>query len=160
MINAVSDARAAGPDHTWTLAVPDEPVSAVGDRHRLHQVVANLLANARTHTPPGTRVETGIAVRDGQAVLTVVDDGPGIPDGVKDQVFERFTRAEVSRVRTIRGDQRASTGLGLAIVAAVVDAHQGAVSVQSRPGRTEFSVWLPLAANTHTGPGPDMLAPA
>ena len=160
MINAVSDARAAGPDHTWTLAVPDEPVTAVGDRHRLHQVVANLLANARTHTPPGTRVETGIAVRDGQAVLTVVDDGPGIPDGVKDQVFERFTRAEVSRVRTIRGDQGASTGLGLAIVAAVVDAHQGTVSVLSEPGRTEFSVRLPLAASAHTGPGPDMLAPA
>jgi two-component system OmpR family sensor kinase len=160
VINAVSDARAAGPDHTWTLAVPDEPVSAVGDRHRLHQVVANLLANARTHTPAGTRVETGIAVHDGQVVLTVVDDGSGIPDGIKDQVFERFTRAEVSRVRTIRGGQGASTGLGLAIVAAVVDAHQGTVSVLSQPGRTEFSVRLPLAASTHTGPGPDMLAPA
>jgi two-component system OmpR family sensor kinase len=160
VINAVSDARAAGPDHTWTLAVPDEPVSAVGDRHRLHQVVANLLANARTHTPTGTRVETGIAVRDDQVVLTVVDDGPGIPAGIKDQVFERFTRAEVSRVRTIRGDQGASTGLGLAIVAAVVDAHQGEVSVLSRPGRTEFSVRLPLAASAHTGPGPDMRAPA
>jgi two-component system, OmpR family, sensor kinase len=159
VINAVSDARAAGPDHTWTLAVPDEPVSAIGDRHRLHQVVANLLANARTHTPAGTRVETGITVRDDQVILTVIDDGPGIPEGIKEQVFERFTRAEVSRVRTIRGDDGASTGLGLAIVAAVVEAHQGKVSVLSQPGRTEFSVRLPLAASTHIGPGPDMLAP-
>ena len=59
MINAVNDARAAGPDHVWQLALPEEPVLALGDRHRLHQVVANLLANARTHTPAGTRVELG-----------------------------------------------------------------------------------------------------
>jgi two-component system, OmpR family, sensor kinase len=160
VINAVSDARAAGPDHTWSLALPDEPVSAIGDRHRLHQVVANLLANARTHTPPGTRVETGIATDDGQVVLTVTDDGPGIPFAIKDQVFERFTRAEASRARTSGGGRGASTGLGLAIVAAVVEAHQGQVGVLSRPGYTRFSIRLPLAASTHTGPGPDMLAPA
>ena len=56
VMNAVSDARAAGPDHTWRLSVPPDPVVAMGDRHRLHQVMANLLANARTHTPPGTLV--------------------------------------------------------------------------------------------------------
>ena len=86
-LNAVSDARAAGPDHVWTLSLPDEPIEALGDHHRLHQVVANLLANARTHTPPGTRVETGLAVVDGEAVLTVTDDGPGIaPEIVDDRV--------------------------------------------------------------------------
>ena len=122
-----------------------DPVTALGDRHRLHQVVANLLANARTHTPPGTEVETSIAAQDGVAVLTVVDTGPGIPEDLQRRVFERFTRADVSRVRTPAGSDGGSTGLGLAIVAAVVEAHQGTVSVHSVPGRTEFTVRLPLA---------------
>ncbi len=144
-LNAVSDARAAGPDHVWTLSLPDEPIEALGDHHRLHQVVANLLANARTHTPPGTRVETGLAVVDGEAVLTVTDDGPGIAPEILTTVFERFTRADSSRVRVAGSETGRSTGLGLAIVAAVVEAHQGRVSVESRPGRTCFSVVLPLA---------------
>ena len=144
VVNAVSDARAAGPEHIWQLALPSEPVVARGDRHRLHQVVANLLANARTHTPPGTRVETGIAVHDGQAVVTVTDAGPGIPLEIRDQAFERFTRAEASRVRSVGAPAGGSTGLGLAIVAAVVAAHQGTVTVDSEPGRTVFTVSLPL----------------
>jgi two-component system OmpR family sensor kinase len=147
VINAVSDARAAGPGHSWLLDLPEEPVLALGDRHRLHQVVVNLLANARTHTPPGTRVETGLDVREGQAVITVSDDGPGIPDEVQHHVFERFTRADTSRVRASGGASGTSTGLGLAIVAAVVEAHQGRVTVASRPGRTTFTVWLPLASS-------------
>jgi len=145
VINAVSDARAAGPDHTWALALPEVPVVALGDAHRLHQVVVNLLANARTHTPPGTNVETGLLVNGGAAVLTVTDDGPGVPAEIQHQVFERFTRADTSRVRSAGADQGASTGLGLAIVAAVVEAHQGSVAVRSVPGRTEFAVRLPLA---------------
>jgi two-component system OmpR family sensor kinase len=157
VINAVSDARAAGPEHSWQLNLPEEPVVALGDRHRLHQVVANLLANARTHTPAGTRVESAIEVRDGQAVVRVTDDGPGIPAEIQSQVFERFTRADTSRVRAEGGPSGTSTGLGLAIVAAVVEAHQGRVTVQSGPGRTEFTVWLPLspaAAFAPTGPHP------
>jgi two-component system OmpR family sensor kinase len=146
VINAVGDARVAGPDHSWQLSLPDEPVLALGDRHRLHQVVANLLANARTHTPAGTRVETAIDIRDGQAVVRVTDDGPGIPPEIQSRVFERFTRADTSRVRAEGATSGTSTGLGLAIVAAVVEAHQGRVTVSSVPGRTEFLVWLPLAA--------------
>ncbi len=146
VINAVSDARAAGPEHSWQLSLPPEPVQALGDRHRLHQVVVNLLANARTHTPSGTRVETGLQVLQGQAVVTVTDDGPGIPEGVGNQVFERFTRADTSRVRAADGAAGTSTGLGLAIVAAVVEAHHGQVTVSSQPGRTTFTVGLPLAA--------------
>ena len=164
VINAVSDARAAGPQHRWQLDLPEEPVVALGDRHRLHQVVLNLLANARTHTPPGTRVETRIEVREGQAVIQVSDDGPGIPEEIRHQVFERFTRADTSRVRAAGAASGTSTGLGLAIVAAVVEAHQGRVTVDSRPGRTTFRVWLPLApvesANRPAEPlGPHPFAP-
>ena len=146
VINALSDARAAGPDHVWQLDLPPEPVVALGDRYRLHQVVANLLANARTHTPPGTRVRAAVALDGTDAVITVTDTGPGIPEDIQSRVFERFTRAEVSRVRTPGAQTGRSTGLGLAIVAAVVEAHHGTVTVDSRPGRTEFVVSLPLAA--------------
>ena len=144
VLNAVSDARAAGPDHAWQVELPDDPVEALADRHRIHQVVANLLANARTHTPAGTRVCTAVAVTGPYALLTVTDHGPGIPEDVREHVFERFTRAEVSRVRSAGTPSGRSTGLGLAIVAAVVEAHHGTVSVQSRPGWTQFRVTLPL----------------
>ncbi len=145
VINALSDARAAGPDHVWQLDLPPEPVVALGDRYRLHQVVANLLANARTHTPAGTQVRAAVTVLGPDAVVTVTDTGPGIPEDIQARVFERFTRAEVSRVRTPGSETGRSTGLGLAIVAAVVEAHHGSVAVQSRPGLTEFVVSLPLA---------------
>ncbi len=141
VLNAVSDARAASADHTWALDLPEEVVMARADAHRLHQVVANLLANARTHTPAGTRVETALRTVDGWAVIAVSDNGPGVPPEIQDSVFERFTRADVSRVRQAGGS---STGLGLAIVAAVVNAHGGQVSLDSRPGVTTFSIRIPL----------------
>ena len=142
VLNATSDARVAGPDHTWSLSLPEEPIYARGDRYRLHQVLANLLANARTHTPAGTTIETALRVEGGRAVLTVTDNGPGIAPELQSQVFERFTRADSSRVRKQGGS---STGLGLAIVAAVVSAHRGKASVESVPGRTVFTVSLPLS---------------
>ncbi|MBK8461768.1 MAG: HAMP domain-containing histidine kinase [Nigerium sp.] len=142
LANAVADAEAAGPAHAWSLTLPDDEVVARGDEGRVQQVVTNLLANARTHTPARTRVDTALA-RDGRwAVVTVTDDGPGIPEDIRDRVFERFMRADNSRVRTGSGQ---STGLGLAIVAAVVGAHGGSVGVTSRPGFTRFTVRLPLA---------------
>jgi two-component system OmpR family sensor kinase len=142
VLNATSDARVAGPDHTWTLSLPEEPVYGIGDRYRLHQVLANLLANARTHTPSGTTVQTAVRVVDDQAVITVTDNGPGIAPELQSQVFERFTRADTSRVRREGGS---STGLGLAIVAAVVAGHHGRASVDSEPGRTVFTIAIPLA---------------
>jgi two-component system, OmpR family, sensor kinase len=145
VINAVSDARAAGPDHSWALSLPDAPVVVLGDGHRLHQAVANLLANARTHTQSGSRVETAVTEQDGQALITVTDNGPGVPPELQAQVFERFTRADTSRVRAANGPQGGSTGLGLAIVSAVVEAHHGRVAVDSQPGFTRFTVSLPLA---------------
>jgi two-component system, OmpR family, sensor kinase len=139
VVDAASDAHIAGPDHQWSLDLPDEPVVVRGDEARLHQVLANLLANARTHTPAGTTVTTALAVDGDQAILTVTDDGPGIPIWLQPEVFERFARGDSSRSR--RGG---STGLGLAIVAAVVRAHHGTIEVHSVPGRTEFVVTLPV----------------
>ena len=141
--DAVSDARAAGPEHRWSLVMPEQEVVAWGDRYRLHQVIANLLANARTHTPAGTHVETALSVSDGRATITVRDDGPGVPTEIADRIFERFTRGDVSRARQRSGVQ--STGLGLAIVAAVVEAHGGTVEMRSVPGDTCFIVRVPLA---------------
>ncbi|MDT0344440.1 ATP-binding protein [Streptomyces litchfieldiae] len=146
VIDAVSDARAAGPGHHWRLTVPDEPLHVSADPARLQQVLVNLLANARTHTPPGTVVTTSLARLDGDAVeLRVTDNGPGIAPEVLPNVFERFVRGDTSRSRSA-----GSTGLGLAIVAAVVAAHAGTVGVASAPGRTSFTVRLP-AVNSQAG---------
>jgi len=146
-IDAVSDARAAAPGHIWELDLPDEPVEITGDAARLHQVLANLLANARTHTPPGTRVTTLIRpgspedpARSDVITLAVRDDGPGIPQSLQRNVFERFTRGDEARNRA-----SGSTGLGLSIVAAVTSAHAGRVGVRSQPGETTFLVELPVA---------------
>lgn len=140
VVEAVGDAQAAGPGHDWEVRLPDAAVVVVGDEPRLRQVVTNLLANARVHTPDGTSVVASLE-RDGDdVVLTVEDDGPGIPPALADSLFERFARGDSSRSR-IAG----STGLGLAIVRAVVEAHHGDVSVSSEPGRTAFVVALPLA---------------
>ncbi|WP_435157275.1 ATP-binding protein [Amycolatopsis sacchari] len=141
--DAVGDAHIAGPRHRWRLELPGEPVFVRGDAQRLHQVLANLLANGRTHTPSGTTVTTRLAASGGDAVLTVTDDGPGIAPELLPHVFERFARGDSSRSRAA-----GSTGLGMAIAAAVVAAHHGRVHVRSRPGRTEFEVRLPRTGST------------
>jgi two-component system OmpR family sensor kinase len=237
VVDAANDAHVASPAHQWELALPDEPVTVVGDAARLHQVLANLLANARTHTPPGTRVTLGLAAYGGcgvhggdgyasgghgggghggsggtygggyasggyasgghgggghggsggtygggggrgggdgghggggghgvdgagrrqgvgtgcgEAVVSVIDDGPGIPPALLPNVFERFARGDTSRSRAA-----GSTGLGLAIVAAVVEAHEGRVDVTSVAGRTAFTVRLPLAQPIGLDPAHD-----
>ncbi|WP_256103011.1 cell wall metabolism sensor histidine kinase WalK [Streptomyces sp. Ncost-T10-10d] len=141
VVDAVSDARAAGQgDHHWRLELPDEPATVYGDPTRLHQVLVNLLANARTHTPPGTTVTVRVRATAGHpwVTLEVQDDGPGIPPELLPHVFERFARGDASRSR-----HAGSTGLGLAIVHAVVAAHGGQVEVVSVPGHTVFAVHLP-----------------
>ncbi|UXY26484.1 sensor histidine kinase [Streptomyces sp. HUAS TT20] len=150
VLDAVTDASAAGPDHRWTLELPEEPVTVTGDAHRLQQVLANLLANARLHTPVGTKVTVSLETEgdtDGSrtSTLKVHDDGPGIPEDVQPGVFERFTRAEHRRRTDASGG---GAGLGLSIVAAVVEAHGGSVGLESRPGATTFSVRLPVALST------------
>ncbi|MEU1184149.1 ATP-binding protein [Streptomyces sp. NPDC005820] len=142
---AVWDARAAGGGHDWQLELSlDASPLVLGDEARLHQVVANLLANARVHTPAGTRVLATVEARDGLATLRVRDDGPGIPPDLLPTVFERFTRADASRARATAGT---GSGLGLAIVAAITAAHGGRIGVHSEPGRTEFTVELPLTGD-------------
>jgi len=140
VVDAVSDAQVAGPTHRWQLDLPEEPVTTIGDPARLHQVLANLLANARTHTPAGTTVWSGLRTGPGKSVITVTDNGPGIPEALQPEIFNRFVRGDSSRSRAA-----GSTGLGLAIVDAVVAAHGGTVSVQSWPGHTTFMVELPHA---------------
>lgn len=138
-LEAVSDARVVGPDHQWRLELPDEPLSVWGDEPRLHQVITNLLTNARKHTPPGTTVTVASRRLDASTVLvTVHDDGPGLPAELTPRVFERFSRGDSSRTRDTGG-----AGLGLSLVAAITTALGGSVSVASRPGDTTFSVRLP-----------------
>ncbi len=140
IVDAVSDAHAAGPDHTWDMELPEEPLEVIGDQARLHQVVVNLLANARVHTPAGSTVQVVLEKHDENVLLKVIDNGPGIPQEQMPELFERFTRGDASRTRAT-----GSTGLGLAIVNAVVQAHHGTVTVTSEPGKTMFTVSLPAA---------------
>lgn len=106
-------------------------------------MIANLLANARLHTPAGTRVVATVETRGATCVVRVRDDGPGIPPALLPTVFERFTRADVSRTRA--GGLEGGSGLGLAIVAAITAAHGGRIDVRSEPHHTEFTLELPLA---------------
>ncbi|MEW2194278.1 sensor histidine kinase [Streptomyces microflavus] len=166
VVDAVSDARVAdasaeaGALHQWRLDLPDGPAGPVtvrADPARLQQVLVNLLANARTHTPPGTTVTVSVRPSvhaDEPVTLEVRDDGPGIPAELLPHVFERFARGDASRSRGDATDKATgtitgSTGLGLAIVQAVVTAHGGRVRVDSAPGRTVFAVELPAEAGPY-----------
>lgn len=142
-LEGLSDARPTAPEHHWNIEVPDEPLLIIGDAGRLHQVVANLLANARTHTPAGTHITLRVDREGDDAVLRVHDDGPGIDPSVRDELFARFARADTSRAR-----QTGGTGLGLAIVKAIVEGHGGRITVDSEPGDTTFTVRIPM----HQGP--------
>ena len=135
LIEAVSDARVLSPDHRWRLDLPDDAVEVTGDDRRLHQVVTNLLTNARKYTPPGTTVT--VSARPGG--FAVHDDGPGFPPDLAATAFERFARGDASRTR---GPDRGA-GLGLSLVRAIVTAHGGTVMLRSRPGDTTISVSLP-----------------
>ncbi|WP_406183786.1 sensor histidine kinase [Streptomyces sp. NBC_01006] len=138
ILNATDDARAAGRGHRWILDLPEEPVTVTGDAHRLQQAIGNLLANARTHTPPGTEVTITLTTDRTGVCVDVSDNGPGIPEGLQSEVFGRFVRADHARSRST-----GSTGLGLAIVHAVLTAHGGTATVTSSPGHTTFRLTLP-----------------
>jgi len=143
--DAVHDAQSIAPQRNITLEVFDGPGTpeVVGDEARLRQVLGNLVANALQHTP----VRAGITVRVGtvgnEAVLEVVDQGPGMDQQDAQRVFERFYRTDSSRTRSSGG-----TGLGLSIVDSLVHAHHGTVTVTTAPGRgCRFRVALPRVAD-------------
>jgi two-component system OmpR family sensor kinase len=138
--DAVKDAQVAGPDHTWTVKAA-RGLKVAADKHRLHQVISNLLANARTHTPAGTAVNVMATAADSTVTIVVADNGPGIPADIQATLFERFVRADTSRQRAT-----GSTGLGLAIVDGLVRAHKGTITVESEPGNTRFVITLPRAS--------------
>jgi two-component system, OmpR family, sensor kinase len=140
---AAEDARARDPERPITVDA-DRPVSVIGDRQRLAQIVDNLLENAHVHTPAGTPVAIEVGVRDGMGVVAVTDTGPGIDPEQAPHVFERFYRGTPPG----SGDSAPRTegsGLGLAIVRTIAEAHGGSATVSSRPGEgTRFEITLPL----------------
>ncbi len=137
---AVQAAQAVGGD-SWPVAlVAEHPVEIVGDPDRLRQVLDNLLANVRAHTPAGTHTIVYVGQEGPEAVLSVTDDGPGLSPEHAAHVFERFYRADSSRSRASGG-----AGLGLALVAAILTAHGGSVALHSTPGEgATFIVRLPI----------------
>ena len=147
LLTAVNDARASAPAHAWRAEVPDTAVTVRGDRERLHQLVANLLSNARVHTPPGSTVTARLRVGPpGMPVqLSVQDDGPGIADELLPVIFERFARGDASRASQGAGGTR-STGLGLAIALSIAEAHGGTIRAHSSPAGTLITVTLPTPA--------------
>ncbi len=138
---AVETAQTVDPERRIELHT--EGAVVVGDRVRLRQIVDNLLANVRAHTPPGTPASVSVTRRNGSAEIAVADSGPGLDEEHLQHVFERFYRADPSRARASGG-----VGLGLAIVSAVAQAHGGSASVSSGPGEgTTVTIVLPLAAD-------------
>jgi two-component system OmpR family sensor kinase len=142
---AIDAADVVEPDHPIHREL-ERPIVIAGDAAGLRRMIDNLLANARTHTPPGTAVSVSLARVGEDAVLTVADRGPGIPAADRDRIFERFFRPDSARSR-----DRGGTGLGLAIVDAIVNAHHGRVSVRdAEPHGAVFEVRLPLASELKT----------
>ena len=130
LTEAVASAKAAGPNHPIEVSLPSAEVFVLGDAQRIHQVVANLLANTRTHTPDGSQIKVSLEQGVAETIISVSDNGPGLSEKDQERIFERFFRADPSRART-SGE---GSGLGLSIVDAVMKAHGGYVSVQSKLG--------------------------
>ena len=137
---AVESARAAGPNHPITLDLPAEAF-VLGDAQKIHQVVANLLANARIHTPAGTEIAVSVSADDEGTTVAIKDSGPGLSEADQARIFERFFRADPSRNRA----KEEGSGLGLSIVDAVMQAHGGRVGVTSKLGEgATFTVFFPF----------------
>ena len=141
--DAVISARAAGPNHPVAFNTSGDEIFTLGDEVRIHQVIANLLANARAHTPAGTPITVSVQSTDAGVEVSVADKGPGLSVEDQKRIFERFYRADSSRVRTGAD----GSGLGLSIVDAVMRAHGGSVSVQSTLGEgAVFTLLFPSRA--------------
>ncbi len=139
---AVASARAAGPEHPIAFEPQADEIFTLGDEPRIHQVIANLLANARAHTPAGTPIRVSIAQGADGVRISISDSGPGISTEDQKKIFERFYRADSSRVR-VDGE---GSGLGLSIVDAVMKGHNGSVTVVSEVGKgATFTLFFPIA---------------
>jgi two-component system OmpR family sensor kinase len=120
----------------------EKPLRVEGSRDELHRMVLNLLDNAIRHTPRGSCVELTLCEKGGDALVEVADNGPGIPEAMRSQVFDRFVRGS-GPADTARGT---GTGLGLAIVSAVAESHGGSVkATESKTGGALFVARIPLA---------------
>jgi len=138
---AVSSARVSNPHHKIEFEKPSHEIFILGDAPRVHQVIANLLANAGVHTPMGSQVALTISQEALGVAVAVSDNGPGLSPEAQSKIFQRFYRADPSRAR-VDGE---GSGLGLSIVDAVMRAHGGSVSVQSEPGNgAKFTLFFPL----------------
>ena len=145
-VDAAGAFAAGRPEHPLT-AEPGPPGLMIdADPLRLRQVLDNLLANAAVHTPPGTPVRLDVMAEGREAVVRITDAGPGIAPGDQERIFDRFYRVDDSRTRGKGG-----SGLGLSVVQSLVTAHGGSVGVASVPGRTTFTVRLPLPGEGGTG---------
>jgi two-component system, OmpR family, sensor kinase len=143
---AVDDLRVTSPERTVNFE-SNGAVVVNGDEHRLRQVLANLLENARTHTPPNTPIDVRVGVAGDDALIEVRDEGPGMSAEDAARAFERFWRADPSRARESGG-----AGLGLAIVSAITEAHGGTAEVVTAPGAgATFRIRIPRAG---AGPKP------
>lgn len=140
LVHEAADAfRAAHPDRPLTVTNGPESLTLRLDPHRVRQVLDNLLTNAAIHTPAGTPVSVTVTVAAGHTLVRVIDEGPGIPPAEQEKVFDRFYRVDKARSR-----DRGGSGLGLAVARSLVQAHGGTVEVSGEPGRTVFTVTLPL----------------
>jgi two-component system OmpR family sensor kinase len=140
----VASAQAAGPDHPISISKSSDEIFILGDSMRIHQAVSNLLANARTHTPAGTPISVSVFQSENEISITVSDKGAGLTPENQERIFERFFRADPSRVRS-SGE---GSGLGLAIVDAIMKAHGGTVVVNSEIGSgSRFTLRFPSAEN-------------
>jgi two-component system, OmpR family, sensor kinase len=154
---ALAEVRPVADGHRLELDAPD-PVPVIGNPDELHRLVLNLLENALRHTPSGTEVDLAIQRHNGDAVLEVVDDGPGIPPGMEEQIFARFVRGSGPADLSTDG----GTGLGLAIVEAVATSHGGTVVAGASPrGGARFTVTIPMRGRSvAAGPPPRPQEPA
>jgi two-component system OmpR family sensor kinase len=140
--SASESARASSPEHQISLVLPEEELFILGDRNRIFQVVANLLENARNHTPAGSSIQVSLTESEDEIKIEVADNGPGIDKHDLERIFERFYRADSSRTRTRKSE---GSGLGLSIVKAVMQAHGGDVTVDSTMGvGSTFTLHFPI----------------
>jgi two-component system OmpR family sensor kinase len=144
----VNDVMAASsaifPNQKISALFPSAEVFILGDNDKIHQAISNLVVNACTYSPDGSKIEISTQELENQILVSVKDDGPGLNIDQKERVFERFYRADTSRARYGQ-DGKQGSGLGLSIVDAIMHAHGGTVSVKSEIGRgSEFTLAFPI----------------